>query len=52
VVNDEGGVVANAIDEVGVAPVLEALSNDIETAVWCDAALLGDLAATIEHRHP
>src|SRR5215213_3490718 len=45
---DEGGVVADAVDEVGVTAVLEALADDVEAVHRRDAAALGDLAGAVE----
>ena len=52
VAGHEGGVVAHAVDEVRVAAVLEALSEDVEAGDGGDAAPLDDLAVAVEDRDP
>src|SRR3954469_21951703 len=49
VVDDEGGVVTDAVDEVGVASVLEPLADDVQPVVGGDPARLHDLAGAVEH---
>src|SRR3954463_5791501 len=48
---DEGGVDADAADEVGGPAVLEALAEHVEAGNRCDALVLADLAGRVEHRH-
>src|SRR5215203_1279871 len=49
VVGNERGVAADAVDEVRVAVVLEALTEDVQAVDGGDAAVLADLAAGVEH---
>ena len=48
VVGDEGGVAADAVDEVGAAAVLEALAEHVEAGDRGDAPVLADLAGGVE----
>src|SRR5262245_45172752 len=50
VLGDVPGVEADAVDEVGVAPVLEALTEHVDAGHRRDAAVLRDLAAGVEDR--
>ena len=52
VVGDEGGVTADAVDEVGAAAVLEALAEHVEARHGRDAAALADLAVERRGRGP
>ena len=51
VAGDEGGVVADAVDEVRVAAVLEALAEHVQPGDRGDAAPVDDLALRVEDRH-
>src|SRR4051812_38592186 len=51
VAGDEGGVVAHAVDEVGVAAVLEPLPHHVQAFDRRDAPALDDLAVPAQHRH-
>jgi hypothetical protein len=48
--HDERGIAVDAIDEVRVAGVLEALSEDVRPGERCDAAALSDLTVCVEDR--
>ena len=50
VIGDECGITADAVDEVRVAIVLEALSADVGPGERHDAATLADLTACVEDR--
>src|SRR5690606_6156890 len=50
VVGEMGGVATDAVDEVGVAVVLEALAQHVGPGDGGDAAALTDLTAPIEDR--
>jgi len=48
---DGRGIVPHPVDEVGIAPVLEALADDVHSRNRCQATSLKDLAVVAEHRH-
>jgi hypothetical protein len=48
VLGDEVGVAADAVDEVRVAVVLEALAEHVGARHGRDPAVLADLTATVE----
>jgi hypothetical protein len=50
VIGDERGISVDAIDEVRVAGVLEALSEDVRPGERCDAAAPSDLTVCVEDR--
>ena len=50
VVSDKRGIAADAINEVRVAVVLEALPEDVRPGERCDAAALSDLTVRVEDR--
>src|SRR6476659_690986 len=50
VVGEEGGVVTDAVDEVGVAAVLEAQAEGVQAVDRGDPPAVDDLAAGVEHR--
>ena len=45
------GVVSYAVDEAGVAPMLEVLTHDVQTRCRSDTSLLADRAVRRQHRH-
>ena len=50
VVDDVRGIVANTVDEVGVAAVLEPLTDDEQARLRRDAAGVRDLSERVERR--
>src|SRR5262245_26037052 len=50
VVGNKGGVPPHAADEVGAAPVLEPLPEDVEPGHRRTAAALPELAVPVQHR--